>query len=165
MILELSTLCLLLLQIQQPDPNIEVEESGLSLGADSISSTDIENGIRYELENFQLSTENLQLSAQSAVVEICSAADGAADCNVAWGAALLRGLGFDSDNNSLQLVEISNEVMFKDPRFQISADKLILRPNESISEFIEVRATFADNTIGPNGWPILITADKLLEMP
>ena len=165
MILELSTLCLLLLQIQQPDPNIEVEESGLSLGADSISSTDIENGIRYELENFQLSTENLQLSAQSAVVEICSAADGAADCDVAWGAALLRGLGFDSDNNSLQLVEISNEVMFKDPRFQISADKLILRPNESIGEFIEVRATFADNTIGPNGWPILITADKLLEMP
>ncbi|MGY9015839.1 MAG: hypothetical protein ACKVG9_11295, partial [Rhodospirillales bacterium] len=85
--------------------------------------------------------------------------------NVGWGAALLKGLGFDSDSSSLRLVEISGNLVLKEPRFDITADKLSLRPLESISEFINVRATFSGDTLGANGWPVLIVADKLLELP
>ena len=164
MIIELSSLCLSLLQVQQPEPAIDIERGDVSLSADTISSEAIDGGVRYTLDNFTLTSDLSLLSAQQATVEVLNT-NGKNIPNVSWGAALLKGLGFDSDSNSLKLVEISGNLILKEPRFEITADKLSLRPLESISEFLNVRATFSGDTIGPNGWPILIVADRLLELP
>ena len=164
MIVELSSLCLSLLQVQQPEPTIDIERGEVNLSADAISSEAIDGGVRYTLDNFTLTSDASLLSAQQATIEVLNTSEKGVS-NVGWGAALLRGLGFDSDSSSLRLVEISGNLVLKEPRFDITADKLSLRPLESISEFLNVRATFAGNTIEPNGWPILIVADKLLELP
>jgi hypothetical protein len=164
MIIQLSSLCLFLLQVHQPAPAIDVERDEVSLSADAISSEGIDGGVRYTLENFKLTGDVSLLSAQRATVEVLNTKENGAP-SVGWGAALLQGLGFDSDSSSLRLVEISGNIVLKEPRFEITADKLSLHPSESISEFINVRATFSDNTIGPNGWPILIVADRLIEFP
>ncbi|MDC3282967.1 hypothetical protein OAV41_00165 [Planctomycetota bacterium] len=164
MIVELSSLCLSLLQVQQLEPTIDIERGEVNLSADAISSEAIDGGVRYTLDNFTLTSNVSLLSAQQATIEVLNTSEKGTP-NVGWGAALLRGLGFDSDSSSLRLAEISGNLVLKEPRFDITADKLSLRPLESISEFLNVRATFSNDTIGPNGWPILIVADKLLELP
>ena len=164
MIIGLSSLFLSLLQVQQPEPVVDIERGDVSLSADAISSKAADDGVRYTLDNFTLTSGMSLLSAQQATVEVFNTS-GENIPNVSWGAALLKGLGFDSSSNSLKLVEISGDIILKEPRFEITADKLSLRPLESISEFLNVRATFSGDTIGPNGWPILIVADKLLEFP
>ena len=141
MIIQLSSLCLALLQVQQPGPTIDVERGGVSLSAAAISSEVIDGGVRYTLDNFKLANDASLLSAQRATVEVLNANENGVP-GVGWGAALLKGLGFDSDNSSLRLVEISGNIVIKEPRFDITADKLTLHPSESISEFINVRATF-----------------------
>jgi hypothetical protein len=164
MIIQLSSLCLALLQVQQPGPTIDVERGEVSLSAAAISSEVIDGGVRYTLDNFKLANDVSLLSAQRATVEVLNANENSVP-GVGWGAALLKGLGLDSDNSSLRLVEISGNIVIKEPRFDITADKLTLHPSESISEFINVRATFSGSTVGPNGWPVLIVAEKLLELP
>ena len=164
MIVELSSLCLSLLQVQQPEPTIDIERGEVNLSADAISSEAIDGGVRYTLDNFTLTSDASLLSAQQATIEVLNTSEKGAP-NVGWGAALLRGLGFDSDSSSLRLVEISGNLVLKEPRFDITADKLSLYPSKSVSEFINVRATFSGDTLGANGWPILIVADKLLELP
>ena len=164
MIIQLSSLCLFLLQVQQPEPAIDIKHGEVSLSADTISSEAIDGGVRYTLDNFTLTSGVSLLSAQQATIEMLNTNEkGVPD--IGWCAALLKGLGFDSDGNSLRLVEISGDIVLKEPRFDITADKLSLHPLESVSEFLNVRATFSGDTIGPNGWPILIVADKLLELP
>ena len=164
MIIQLSALCLALLQVQQPIPAIDVVRGEVSLAADAISSEDIDGGVRYTLDNFELTSDMSLLSAQRATVEVLTA-NGHSNSSVGWGAALLQGLGFDGADSSMRLVEISGNIVLKDSRFEITADKLSLHPSESVSEFINVRATFPGNTVGPNGWPVIIVADKLLEFP
>ena len=164
MIIQLSSLCLALLQVQQPGPAVDVERGEVSLSADAISSEVIDGGVRYTLDNFRLTSDVSLLSAQQATIEVLNTNENGAP-SVGWGADLIKGLGFDSDNNSLRLVEIYGDVVLNEPRFDITADKLTLHPSESIGEFINVRATFSGNTVGPNGWPILVVADKLLELP
>ena len=164
MIIQLSALCLSLLQVQQPEPAIDIERGEVSLAADTISSEAIDGGVRYTLGNFTLTTDMSSLSAQQATVEVLNINEKGLP-SVGWSATLLKGLGFDSDSSSLKLVEVSGNLIIKEPRFEITADKLSLRPLDSVSEFINVRATFSGDTIGPNGWPVLIVAEKLLEFP
>ena len=57
MIIQLSYLCLSLLQAQQPEPVIDIEHGEVSLSADTISSEAIEGGVRYTLGNFTLTSD------------------------------------------------------------------------------------------------------------
>ena len=46
MIVELSSLCLSLLQVQQLEPTIDIERGEVNLSADAISSEAIDGGMR-----------------------------------------------------------------------------------------------------------------------
>ncbi|MBC8369902.1 MAG: hypothetical protein H8E25_07875 [Planctomycetes bacterium] len=164
MIGQLSLLCLFIAQSQPAAVESDTARAKVNLSADSISSQEIEGGLSYTLLNFVLTSELLTLSAQSATVEVLHSA-GTPQLATGWGANLLQGLGFNSDSSSLQRVDIKGNVYLRDQRFTVTADRLLLQPANSTSEFINARATFSSNTVGPNGWPVLITAKKLLELP
>ncbi|MDG1404615.1 MAG: hypothetical protein P8R35_00185, partial [Planctomycetota bacterium] len=90
MIVELSSLCLSLLQVQQPEPTIDIERGEVNLSADAISSEAIDGGVRYTLDNFTLTSDASLLSAQQATIEVLNTSEKGTP-NVGWGAALLRG--------------------------------------------------------------------------
>ena len=164
MITQLYLLCFGALSAQQNEPAINVVQDGFVLTAESIVSEDIDGGLRYELQNFDFSGDSLSLKASLAVIDVLNSGAPLPE-NSGWAAELFKSLGLDSEKFSLTSVEISGNVVFQDSRFTVTADTLGFRPFDSVSEFTNMRAEFAAGAIGPNGWPVLITAEKMLELP
>ncbi|MDP6963119.1 MAG: hypothetical protein QGF46_03030, partial [Planctomycetota bacterium] len=147
--------CLSLLQSQQDE---------VTLTAATISSSDTEFGQSYELTQFELVSPIVSLRANRAVIELANS-ENSVTPPVSWANELVRGIGLSNTDFSIKSVSIEGNVLFSDSRLSISADLLSFSPATGTSEFKNLSATFESNTVGPNGWPVIINAERMLESP
>ncbi len=160
-------------------------QQGAVLEADAIRPREEGDAVIYELERPRLAADDLRLSCAHAVVVLDAAryrlaTQGGLERAPAalpdpsarsagtvlpglWSRKLLRGLGLPEDETLIREIRLSGAVSIVNAEVALTAESLVDMPVAGTLHLERARLRFASGTVGPNGWPLTLSAEQFDE--